>query len=111
MSEIKLTRRYPDSKPEDISDAFMRGFECGLDIGRRQARSALAVQAGANLGNAYLAFAILKAIWLASAMTVLQTRGDYDKAKRPKDELKDLILEIEAAAKQEAQGEGQEVEE
>lgn len=25
MSEIKLTRRYPDSKPEDITDAYMRG--------------------------------------------------------------------------------------
>lgn len=103
MSEIKLQRRYPDSRPEDISDAYMRGFECGLDIGRRQARSARAAQAGAGFGNAYLALAILKAIWLASDMTVLHLRGDYDKAKRPKDELKDLISGIEAAAKQEVE--------
>lgn len=30
MSEIKLNRRYPDSKPEDIIDAYTRGFEIGL---------------------------------------------------------------------------------
>lgn len=29
MSEIKLNRRYPDSKTEDITDAYMRGFEVG----------------------------------------------------------------------------------
>ena len=30
MPEIKLNRRYPDSRPEDITDAYMRGFEVGL---------------------------------------------------------------------------------
>lgn len=30
MSEIKLNMRYPESRPEDITDAYMRGFEVGL---------------------------------------------------------------------------------
>lgn len=29
MSEIKLNRRYPESRLEDITDAYMRGFEVG----------------------------------------------------------------------------------
>lgn len=29
MSEIKLNRRYPESRPEDITDAYMRGVEFG----------------------------------------------------------------------------------
>ena len=35
MSEIQLKRRYPDSRPEDISDAYMRGFEYGFDMGHK----------------------------------------------------------------------------
>lgn len=30
MTQIELQRRYPDSRPEDITDAYMRGFEVGL---------------------------------------------------------------------------------
>ena len=30
MSEIKLNRRYPESRLEDVTDAYMRGFEVGL---------------------------------------------------------------------------------
>ena len=29
MSEIKLNRRYPDSRLEDVTDAYMRGVEFG----------------------------------------------------------------------------------
>lgn len=29
MSEIKLNMRYPESRPEDITDAYMRGVEVG----------------------------------------------------------------------------------
>lgn len=29
MSEIKLNMRYPESRLEDITDAYMRGFEFG----------------------------------------------------------------------------------
>ena len=29
MSEIKLNMRYPESRLEDITDAYMRGFEVG----------------------------------------------------------------------------------
>ena len=29
MSEIKLNRRYPESRPEDITDAYTRGVEVG----------------------------------------------------------------------------------
>ena len=29
MSEIKLHRRYPESRLEDVTDAYMRGFEFG----------------------------------------------------------------------------------
>lgn len=36
MSEIKLTRRYPDSKPEDITDAYMRGVAAGMEIANSQ---------------------------------------------------------------------------
>ena len=36
MSEIKLTRRYPDSRPEDITDAYMRGVEAGIEIANSQ---------------------------------------------------------------------------
>lgn len=32
MPEIKLTRRYPESRLEDITDAFFRGFESGRSI-------------------------------------------------------------------------------
>lgn len=32
MPEIKLNRRYPESRPEDITDAFFRGFESGRSI-------------------------------------------------------------------------------
>ena len=30
MTQIELQRRYPDSRPEDITDAYTRGFEVGL---------------------------------------------------------------------------------
>lgn len=36
MPEIKLHRRYPDSKPEDITDAYMRGFNAGMEIANSQ---------------------------------------------------------------------------
>ena len=35
MSEIQLKRRYPDSRPEDISDAYMRGFEYGFGMDQK----------------------------------------------------------------------------
>ena len=31
MTEIKLTKRYPNSREEDITDAFMRGYEIGKE--------------------------------------------------------------------------------
>ena len=31
---INLVRRYPDSKPEDITDAFSRGVICGMEVWR-----------------------------------------------------------------------------
>ena len=31
MTEIKLTRRYPQSRTEDIVDAYMRGWNDALD--------------------------------------------------------------------------------
>lgn len=34
MAEIELVRRYPDSRPEDITDAYMRGAEVGLSLAR-----------------------------------------------------------------------------
>lgn len=36
MSEIELVRRYPDSKPEDITDAYMRGMAAGMEIANSQ---------------------------------------------------------------------------
>lgn len=33
MTEIKLTKRYPQSRTEDITDAFMRGYEQGKNDG------------------------------------------------------------------------------
>ena len=36
MSEMKLTRRYPDSRPEDITDAYMRGMAAGMEIANSQ---------------------------------------------------------------------------
>lgn len=30
MSELKLELRYPESRQEDITDAFMRGYETGF---------------------------------------------------------------------------------
>lgn len=30
MREINLTMRYPKSRLEDVTDAFMRGFEVGM---------------------------------------------------------------------------------
>ena len=30
MNEIKLNMRYPESRLEDVTDAYMRGFEVGL---------------------------------------------------------------------------------
>jgi hypothetical protein len=33
MTEIKLTKRYPHSRTEDITDAFMRGYEQGKKDG------------------------------------------------------------------------------
>lgn len=30
MSDIKLNKRYPESRLEDITDAYTRGFEVGL---------------------------------------------------------------------------------
>ena len=33
MTEIKLTKRYPQSRAEDITDAFMRGYEQGKNDG------------------------------------------------------------------------------
>jgi hypothetical protein len=31
MSEIKLELRYPESRPEDITDAFMRGYTAAVE--------------------------------------------------------------------------------
>ena len=31
MTEIKLTKRYPNSRIEDITDAYMRGWNDALD--------------------------------------------------------------------------------
>lgn len=31
MSEIKLESRYPESRHEDITDAYMRGYESGYN--------------------------------------------------------------------------------
>lgn len=31
MTEIKLTKRYPNSRVEDITDAYMRGWNDALD--------------------------------------------------------------------------------
>ena len=31
MTEIKLTKRYPNSRTEDIVDAYMRGWDDALD--------------------------------------------------------------------------------
>lgn len=31
MTEIKLTKRYPQSRTEDIVDAYMRGWNDALD--------------------------------------------------------------------------------
>lgn len=31
--DIKLTRRYPNSRLEDINDAYSRGFSVGYDMG------------------------------------------------------------------------------
>lgn len=36
MPEIELHRRYPDSKPEDITDAYMRGLKAGMEIANSQ---------------------------------------------------------------------------
>ena len=33
MTEIKLKKRYPQSRTEDITDAFMRGYEQGKKDG------------------------------------------------------------------------------
>ena len=38
MSTIKLERRYPESKPEDITDAYMRGVEFGRALGHDELR-------------------------------------------------------------------------
>lgn len=35
MSDIELHERYPLSRREDITDAYMRGFEYGRKMGRR----------------------------------------------------------------------------
>lgn len=32
MPEIELHRRYPNSRPEDITDAYMRGLNAGMEI-------------------------------------------------------------------------------
>lgn len=32
MSEIKLTKRFPESRPEDITEAYMRGYEDGRKV-------------------------------------------------------------------------------
>ena len=32
MSEIKLTKRFPESRPEDITEAYMRGYEAGRKV-------------------------------------------------------------------------------
>lgn len=34
---IKLKRRYPNSRTEDITDAFSRGFEVGYNAGYKDA--------------------------------------------------------------------------
>lgn len=36
---VKLVRRYPDSKTEDITDAFNRGVICGMEVCRGTCRN------------------------------------------------------------------------
>lgn len=38
MSEIKLVKRYPESRPEDITEAYMRGYEAGRNAAERTCR-------------------------------------------------------------------------
>lgn len=35
VKEIKLSLRYPDSKQEDITDAFMRGYTNAVDATKK----------------------------------------------------------------------------
>lgn len=39
MTEIKLTKRYPHSREEDITDAFMRGYQQGCEDGYKKKES------------------------------------------------------------------------
>ena len=45
MKEIKLEKRYPDSKDEDITDAFARGYSegysAGLAVGRKAVQTVI----------------------------------------------------------------------
>lgn len=36
MTEIKLEKRYPHSRTEDITDAFMRGYQQGCEDGYKK---------------------------------------------------------------------------
>ncbi len=36
MNEIKLEKRYPHSRTEDITDAFMRGYQQGCEDGYKK---------------------------------------------------------------------------
>ena len=36
MAEIKLEKRYPDSRAEDITDAYMRGVAAGRALSERE---------------------------------------------------------------------------
>ena len=35
VREVKLNLRYPESRQEDITDAFMRGYTNAVEIGNR----------------------------------------------------------------------------
>ena len=35
VREVKLELRYPDSRQEDITDAFMRGYTGAIEIGNK----------------------------------------------------------------------------
>lgn len=72
MKEIKLERRYPDSRDEDITDAFARGYSEGYSAGLAVGRKAVQT--------------------VIRSRTLMSTKDFKEWAKRVKEENQNVIV-------------------
>ena len=96
MTEIKLTKRYPNSRTEDITDAYMRGWNDALDAvqnGKFHIAEQTEPQTERTLVDGLSAFVTRfnpfsdESLWICKTIELLEERA---KQTEPRDLAQDL---------------------